>query len=244
MSQPLSLRIVARLDVKPPDVIKGVFMEGLKKIGAPDELAARYERAGADEIFYVDHVASLYNLPPDRQCIQQVARKIEIPLIVAGGIQSLATARSIFNAGADVVALNTFAIRDPQLIRQIANEYGAQSVAVHVDCKHQGQGYWECYTQGGREHTGVHIENWVQTAQELGAGQIILSSVDADGALEGPDWDSLQQVIQKCRVPIVVSSGIATRGQVEQLQAMNVNGVAIGAAFHYGILSPGELKSL
>lgn len=238
----MSIRKIARLDIKRPYLIKGYHMEGLKKLGAPETFAGEYSRNGIDEVFYVDHVASLYGMKPDLHLIHKVCGAIKVPLIVAGGIDSLECAHEVFTAGADVVAINTHAIHRPALIREISNEYGSQSTTVHIDAKLQKNGWWECYTHGGREHTGREVKDWMLEAISHGAGQIILSSVDKDGLMSGLDFELIEILHSSCSVPFVVSSGIGERKHLNALGNMAVDGIAVGAALHYKKINIIELS--
>jgi cyclase len=175
------LRIIARLDIKGPNVVKGIHMEGLRVIGKPEELANAYAEAGADELLYIDTVASLYGRNQLAALLSRTVEDVFIPITVGGGVKSRADVKRLLDAGADKVAINTAAIRDPALIRECADHYGAQAVVVSIEAKRQPLGGWECYTDNGREKTGKDVLLWAEEAISLGAGEILLTSIDQEG---------------------------------------------------------------
>jgi imidazole glycerol-phosphate synthase subunit HisF len=232
----LAYRIVARLDIKGGRVIKGIRFEGLRVMGDPAEMAKRYADDGADELLYIDTVASLYGRNQLEQLLRKTTESVFVPITVAGGIRSSADARQAFNAGADRVAINTAAISSPHLIRDLADRYGSQAVTVSIEAKRTATG-WECYTDCGREKTGKDAIRWAHEAVELGAGELLVTSIDCDGTRGGFDSELLAAI--DVDVPVIVSGGM---GRVEHLDGLPGDGVAIGAALHYGDVTIPQVK--
>lgn len=238
-----NVRVIARLDIKGPNVIKGVEFECLRVIGKPATLAEQYYREGADEIIYIDTVASLYQRPLDLKQVQTTAQKIFVPFTVGGGISTIADIRATLKAGADKVAINTAAIRNPHLIAQAAQVFGSQCIVVSIAAKKIQPDKWEAYTDNTREQTGIDVVEWAKKAQELGAGEIILTSVDQDGTQEGFDRELIEAVGKVVSVPLIVSGGGGTTADfVSSATIGTVDGVAAASVLHYGKLSLAEIK--
>ena len=178
------MRIIARLDVKPPFVIKPAHFEGLRKVGKPTELALKYYNQGADEIFYIDVVASLYRREILYDYIEETAKNIFVPLCVGGGIKCVDDITQLLHRGADKVVMNTFAINNSAVIKEASRIFGSQCIVVSIEAKRR-DGYWECYTDCGRIPSGKEVIDWVQEAQDLGAGEILITSVGKDGYNRG-----------------------------------------------------------
>lgn len=227
-------RLVARLDVKGPNVIKGVQFEGLRVMGDPAQLAERYYKDGAQELLFIDTVASLYGRNNLTSLIEQTVQDVFIPLTVGGGIQSVEHARGLLSAGADKVALNTPAIRRPELLRELAEEFGSQCVVLSIQAKKTAQG-WEAFTEAGREHSGRDVLEWLEEATEYGAGEALITSVDKDGTGTGFDLDLLQMVSAVSKIPVVASGGYGTPDHIRDLlEVARPEGIAIGRAAHAG----------
>lgn len=176
-----NLRIIPRLDIKGPNLIKGIHLEGLRVMGDPQEFAIRYYEAGADELVYMDIVASLYGRNNLSDIIRRTADQVFIPITVGGGIRSVDDARHILRSGADKVAINTAAIARPELVTEVARRFGSQAMVLSIEAKQVGPGKWEAYTDNGRERTGLDVIEWVKRGVELGAGEVLLTSVDREG---------------------------------------------------------------
>lgn len=236
-------RIIARLDVKGSNVIKGIQMDGLRVVGEVGEVAHRYYCQGADEIVILDQVASLYGRESMAGIIQSVTTNCFVPVTVGGGVRTLEDADLLFRAGADKVALNSGALERPELISEIASKYGNQAVVVHIDAKQINQGRWECYSEAGRNRTGIAVDEWICKAQNYGAGEILLSNVDRDGTRKGVDQCLVDLAFRNILVPLVVSSGVGSAQEVAHLFASaQCDGVAIGAALHWGLTSIADIK--
>ena len=236
-------RIIAKLDVKPPVVVKPVHFEGLRKIGVPNSLAKKYYNQGADEIFYLDIVSSLYRREILLDQIEQACSDIFVPFAVGGGVQTIQDFSDLFHRGADKVVINTHAVQvNPSIINEAAKAFGSQAVVVNIEAK-QWNGWYECYTDCGRIQSGRNVMEWVKEVESRGAGEILLQSVDKDGRQRGFDIELAGQVINAVDVPVVVASGAGRSEDVLQLiQQTNPSGVAIASLLHYDMTTVGDLK--
>ncbi len=238
-----NLRLIARLDIKAPNLIKGIHLEGLRVIGDPNDYARRYYEAGADELIYMDIVASLYDRNSLADIVERTSRDVFIPITVGGGVRSVDDARRLLRAGADKVAINTAAVKRPELITEMAQTFGSQCMVLSVEAKRNGNGTWEAYTDNGREHTGLDVIQWVRRGAELGAGEILLTSVDQEGTRKGFDVDLVRAVTAAVGVPVIASGGM---GSVDHLRAVVIEGgadaVAMADVLHYNRLSLPEVR--
>jgi cyclase len=237
----LCKRIIARLDVKGPDLVKGVHLEGLRIIGNPYEFAKKYEEQGADEIIYIDTVASLYGRNNLVEIVRNTTKNIFIPITVGGGIRTIDDIRALLNAGADKVAINTAAIRNPLFIKKTVEHFGSQCIVVSIEAK-QKEGYWEPYIENGREKTGKDVVSWIKKAIKLGAGEILLTSIDMEGTKNGFDLELIEAAQRICTVPLVVCGGAGNLEHIREAFRKNIDGVAIASVLHYNILNVGEVK--
>jgi len=235
------LRIVARLDVKAPNLVKGVRLEGLRILGAPSDFAARYYANGADEIHYQDIVASLYGRNSLRDLVRTTASTLFIPLMVGGGLRSVADVREMLRAGADRVSLNTAAIARPALIEESARIFGIQCVCVAVEAVRVSGG-WEAMTDCGRERTGRDAIAWAAEAVALGAGEILLTAIDRDGTRAGMDLDLLAALRDRVDVPILLHGGAWTTAHVVDAARAGASGVELASMLHHGATEIAELK--
>lgn len=237
-------RIIARLDIKGPNVIKGIQMEGLRVIGKPADLARRYYEDGADELVFVDTVATLYGRDNIREVVELAANELFIPLTVGGGIRTLSDAKDMLMSGADKVAVNSGAIRNPSMLGEIASVFGNQCVVLSVEAKRIAPGRWEPYIDNGREPTGLDLIEWCTEAVSRGAGEVLLTSVDCDGTKRGFDLELVEAVSTAVSVPVVCSGGAGTTQHVVDLfHGSKVDAVAVGTVLHYGLLSIAEIKN-
>jgi len=229
-----NLRLIARLDIKAPNLIKGIHLEGLRVIGDPNEHARKYYEAGADELIYMDIVASLYERNNLADIVEKTTRDVFIPITVGGGIRSIDDVIQTLRAGADKVVVNTAAVREPQLITEMARRFGSQCVVLSIEAKHDGKSRWEAYTDNGREHTGRDAIEWAAQGAELGAGEILITSVDQEGTRKGFDVDLARAVCKAVPVPVIVSGGMGTADHlVEVVREALPDAVAIADALHY-----------
>jgi cyclase len=236
------LRIIPRLDIKGPNLIKGIRLEGLRVVGDPHEFALRYYEQGADELVFMDIVASLYQRNNLTDIIARAANRVFIPITVGGGIRSLGDVNTLLRSGADKVAINTAAIARPALITEVSKRYGAQCMVLSVEAKQNGPGRWEAYTDNGREHTGLDVVAWIEKAVALGAGEILLTAVDKEGTRKGLDLDLLRAVTARVKVPVITSGGFGPVEDLAGAAAAGASGVAIADALHWKRTTVPEIK--
>jgi len=236
------MRVIARLDVKNQFVIKGIHLEGLRKVGDPNQLAKAYYEAGIDEIVFIDAVASLYNRNNLFSVIQKASEEVFVPITIGGGLRSLSDVEQALDAGADKVALNTAAIREPGLIEKVAKQYGSQCVVASVQAKRTANG-WEAYMETGRERTGVQVLDWVRRLQDLGAGELLLTSVDQEGTKSGFDVPLVQAVNNAVSIPVIVSGGYGQPKHIaELLEVTEPSGLCFASVLHYKTATVDELR--
>jgi imidazole glycerol-phosphate synthase subunit HisF len=228
------IRVIPRLDIKFPNLIKGIRLEGLRVVGNPADFAHDYYDQGADELLYMDNVASLYERNTISDLIEKTACNIFIPLTVGGGIRSAEDAKRILRSGADKVAINTAAIKDPEILSEISDSFGNQCVVLSVEAKKIGPNEWEAYYDNGRERSGVNVMEWVETAQKLGIGEIIVTSIDQEGTQKGFEIDLIKRVCEISSVPVIASGGMENLDHVRDLLLeTSVDAIAIAHALHY-----------
>lgn len=237
-----NIRIIARLDIKGPNLIKGIHLEGLRVVGDPHAFANRYAGQGIDEILYMDAVASLYGRNSLIDIVESTSKNIFIPITVGGGIRSVDDAWKLFKAGADKIALNTAAIKTPSLISDIAERFGNQSVVLSVEAKRLASGGWEAYIDNGREHTGVDVCDWVREAESLGVGEIMLTSIDQEGTQKGFDVALTNTVAGLVNVPIIASGGAGSLEHINEVVQQGADAVALAHILHYEKQSVGSVK--
>ncbi len=238
----MNVRIIARLDIKGPNLIKGINLEGLRVVGNPQEFARKYYADGVDELIYLDAVASLYNRNNLRDIVRYTTREVFIPLTVGGGIRSVEDAREILRSGADKIAINTAAVKNPGLIREISLRFGSQCMVLSIQAKKKGDS-WEVYTDSGREHTGLDVVEWAVQAQQLGAGEVFLTSVDRDGTGRGFDLDLIKAVNSKVSIPVIASGGLGSCEHfVEVVKKANAGAVAVAKSLHYNQITLDEVR--
>ena len=236
-------RLVARLDIKGPNLIKGIHLEGLRVIGDPQEHAARYYQQGADELIYIDIVASLYGRNSLADIVSRTARDVFVPMTVGGGLRTVDDVRAILRAGADKVAINTAAIRRPELVSEIARRFGSQCMVLGIEAKRAGPGKWEAFTDNGRESTGVDVVEWCQRAVELGAGEILVTSVDQEGTRKGMDLELIRTISALVPVPVIASGGVGGTSDVIAGFRAGADAVAMADILHYKRLTIPEVRS-
>lgn len=237
------IRLIARLDIKGPNLIKGINLEGLRVLGDPNKFAQLYYEQGADELLYLDCVASLYNRESLIEIIRKTSESVFIPLTAGGGIRSVDDARAILRAGADKVAVNTAAMKRPELIRELSNEFGAQAVVLSVEAKTRGNGNWEAYVENGREKTGRDVVEWAQQAASLGAGEILLTAVDREGTFSGYDIALTRTVSAAVTIPVIASGGMGnTKHLTRIVKEGNANAAAIAGALHYNKFTLAQIR--
>jgi imidazole glycerol-phosphate synthase subunit HisF len=238
-----NIRLIARLDIKGPNLIKGIHLEGLRVMGSPNEYAMRYYLQGVDELIYMDCVASLYGRNHLEGIVRDAARNIFVPMTVGGGIRSIDDATEILRSGADKVAINTAAVKNPKLISDIARRFGSQCMVLSIEAKKIGPDRWEAYTDNGREHTGLDVIEWVKRGVSMGAGEILLTSVDREGTRRGFDIALVAAVTSEVSVPVIASGGM---GKTEDLLVVvnegGADAVAMADILHYGRAGIGDIR--
>ncbi len=237
-----SVRIIPRLDIKGPHVVKGIHMEGLRVVGNPQDMAKKYYEAGADELVAMDIVASLYGRSPDFDLMRGIADELFIPLTMGGGIQSLHDIHNFLRAGADKVAINTGALRNPSLLPEAVREFGAQCIVLSVEAKHTGGGTWEAYMEGGREHSGRDALVWVKEALDLGVGEILLTSIDHDGTKSGYELELLKAVSAMASVPVIAHGGARDGASMYEALGAGADALAVASILHYDEYAIPSLK--
>ena len=239
-----SIRLIARLDIKGPNLIKGIRLEGLRVIGSPNEYAIEYYQQGADELIYLDCVASLYGRNHLSEIVSAAVKDIFVPITVGGGVRSVDDATHLLRSGADKVAVNTAAIREPNLITDIARRFGSQCMVLSVEAKQINVDEWEAYTDNGRERTGLNVVDWVKRAVGLGAGEVLLTSVDREGTRKGLDIALLEAVTSEVQVPVIASGGIGTVDDaVNALKDAKIDAIAFADILHYKRATVGEIRT-
>jgi len=238
-------RLIARLDIKVPNLIKGVHLEGLRVIGNPQDFAYRYYQQGADELIYMDAVASLYGRNHLAEITKEAVKNIFVPLTVGGGIRSVEDVAAVLRSGADKVAINTAAVTNPKLITQIAEKFGNQCMVLSIEAKQLPSQGWEVLTENGRERSGRDVVEWVTEAVDRGAGEVLLTSVDREGTRKGFDVDLLRLVSQSVTVPVIASGGM---GRPEDaIDAVNKGGadaIAMADILHYERATIGDVRNV
>lgn len=237
----MSLRIIPRLDIKGPNLVKGIHLEGLRVLGKPERFARYYYQQGADELIYMDVVASLYQRNNLSDIVSRTAREIYIPLTVGGGLRSIEDIRNILRAGADKVSLNTAAINRPELITEAAHQFGSSTIVVSIEAIKKPDGSYEAYTDNGRESTGVDVLKWAVQAAELGAGEILVTSVDREGTGQGFDLELTRRISESVTIPVIASGGAGEVAHVAEAATKGkADAVCLASMLHYEFLEHNE----
>lgn len=237
------IRLIPRLDIKNENLIKGIQLEGLRVIGDPNEFAKKYYSLGADEIIYMDAVASLYGRNNLSDIVKKTAKDVFIPITVGGGIRSLKDAHEIFQSGADKVAVNTAAVSNPKLISELVQNYGSQSIVVSIEAKKIGNNDWEVFTECGREKTGLKVIEWAKKIVSLGAGEILLTSVDKEGMQQGYDVNLIKNISNIVEIPVIASGGMGTtKDMINAVLEGGADAVSMASVLHYNKLTLGEIR--
>ena len=237
------IRIIPRLDIKGPNLVKGIHLEGLRVLGRPEIFAKYYYENGADELFYQDVVASLYERNSLKEMITRTAQEIFIPLTIGGGLRSVEDIRDVLNAGADKVSLNTAVIKDPSLISKAADKFGSSTIVIAIEAIKSGDGRHFAFVDNGREPTGLEVCDWAQKAEKLGAGELFVTSVDQEGTGLGFDEDLIHKVSSVVNIPVIAHGGCGDPGHIESIVREDKNGcvgadaVAISSILHYAAIN-------
>lgn len=231
-------RIIARLDIKGPNVVKGIHLEGLRVLGSPEEFSQYYYMNGADELFYQDAVASLYDRNSLDAIITKTAKLAFIPLTVGGGIRTIDDINRVLRAGADKVSINTEAIKNPNFIEEAVKIFGSSTIVVAIEAIKQKDGSYLAYTDNGREYTGIEVLEWAKTVENLGAGEICLTSVDMEGTGLGFDIELTRMVSDACSIPVIAHGGAGAPSDIESVISKgNADAVAVASILHYDYIT-------
>ncbi len=237
------IRLIARLDVKNNYLVKGIQLEGLRKLGRPNEFARDYYEQGVDEILYMDIVASLYNRNNLSEIVRRTTDEVFIPITVGGGLRSVDDVRDILSMGADKTAVNTAAIKRPEIISEIASAFGSQCMVLSIEAKRTPSGGYECYYDNGREHSGLDAVEWARRGVMLGAGEILLTSVDREGFKRGMDTELIKAVCDAVEVPVICSGGAGSARDIASAARSGASAVAVASILHYRETTVPRLKS-
>lgn len=233
----MSIRVIPRLDIKGPNLVKGIHLEGLRVLGKPERFARDYYEHGADELLYMDVVASLYGRNSLLDIVERTSREIFIPLTVGGGLRTLDDIRAVLRAGADKVSLNTAALRRPELVREASRMFGSSTVVISIEAKQQPDGSYECYTDNGRARTGTDVFEWAGRVAELGAGEILLTSIDREGTGRGFDIDLTSRVARSVPIPVIACGGAGCMDHVVTvLKDGYADAVSLASMLHYAYI--------
>lgn len=232
-----NIRIIPRLDIKGPNLVKGIHLEGLRVLGKPEYFAKYYYEHGADELIYQDVVASLYDRNSLHEIISRTAKEIFIPLTVGGGLRTLDDIKQVLRSGADKVALNTATIKNPQFIKEASRKFGSSTIVVAIEAIKQPDGRYLAFIDNGREHTGMEVKQWAQQAEELGAGEIIITSVDKEGTGEGFDINLVKLITEAVGIPVIAHGGAGKTGNmISTVTEAKADALAFASTLHYNLI--------
>ena len=239
----MTKRIIPRLEIKSRKLIKGIRMEGLRVVGDPVEKIIKYYNDGADEIIYDDIVASLYDRKYDINFINELSKNIFIPFCVGGGIKNINDIHDMLDAGADKVAINTHSILNENLIYQASRIFGSQCIVLEIQAKKLREGYWEAYTESGRERHKLDAIEWAKKAESLGVGEILLIAIDNDGMKKGPDLELIKSIKSSVSVPLIAGGGVGDNNHINDIFKIgNADAVCLSNCLHFNSLKISDIK--
>lgn len=239
-----TIRIIPKLDIKGPNLVKGIHLEGLRVLGKPEDFAKYYYENGADELLYMDVVASLYQRNSLHDIIQKTAKEIFIPLTVGGGIRTIDDIKQVLRAGADKVSLNTAAIENPPIVKAASTIFGSSTITISIEAIKQPDGRYLAYVDNGREYTGKEVAAWAKEVEKLGAGEIIITSVDRDGTAKGFDTELIKIITKNITIPLVASGGAGKAEDIKEAVLAGADAVALASLLHYNYIKdhPKEIE--
>jgi cyclase len=238
------IRLIPRLDIKGPNLIKSIQLEGLRVIGDPGVFAKKYYDGGADELIYMDTVASLYGRNSLKNLISKAVEDVFIPITVGGGIRTVDDAREILRSGADKIAINTAAVNRPEIIKELVKEFGSQSMVISIEAKIISKNKWEVFIENGRQKTDLDVIDWAKKAEDFGIGEILLTSIDREGTRKGFDIELIKKVQEVISIPLIVSGGMGSpKDLIETVKQTGVKAVSMADAIHYNRYSLKEIKN-
>ncbi len=240
-----TVRVIPRLDIKGPNLVKGVHLEGLRVMGKPQDFARYYYNRGADELMFMDVVASLYGRNSLLDIISKTASEIFIPLTVGGGLRCIEDINNVLRAGADKISLNTAAIKNPEIIKEASLKFGSSTIVVAIEAIKESNGKYLAYTDNAREYTGVEVIGWAKRVAALGAGEIVITSVDKEGTGSGYDIDLVKQVSEVVNIPVIAHGGARDPGDVSNvILEGKADAVCLSSILHYGVLDNHKSESI
>ena len=238
-----NIRLISRLDIKGPNLIKGIHLEGLRVVGDPHTFAIKYYQEGIDEIIYMDVVASLYQRSVLPEIVKKTVKDVFIPITVGGGLRTIDDVKYILRCGADKVTINTAATKRPELITEVANKFGSQCMVLSIEAKQVQPGKWEAFTDNGRERTGLDVVEWAKYGASYGAGEILLTSIDREGTRKGFDLELIKQVTDAVSIPVIASGGMGTIYDfINAVNIGNADAVAIADVLHYDRIKLNDIR--
>lgn len=238
-----TIRIIPKLDIKGPNLVKGIHLEGLRVLGKPEDFAKFYFENGADELLYMDVVASLYERNSLHDIIQKTAEEIFIPLTVGGGIRTISDIKAVLRSGADKVSLNTAAIKNPSIIKEASEIFGSSTIVITIEASKQSDGKYLAYTDNGREHTGIEVLEWAKKVEDLGAGEIVLTSIDKEGTGLGYDIELTKMVSQNVSIPVVACGGAGSPNDIYKvITEGGADAVITSSILHYNYIQTHSLS--
>tara|TARA_E500000331_G_scaffold57023_1_gene51038 strand:+ start:375 stop:1133 length:759 start_codon:yes stop_codon:yes gene_type:complete len=237
-----NIRLIARLDIKAPNLVKGIQLEGLRKLGDPNIFAKKYYQEGIDEIYFEDIVASLYERNSLVEIIKRTTENVFVPITVGGGLRNINDISSALRSGADKVSINTAAIKNPEIIKKAAKRFGSQSIVLSIQAKKNTNG-WEAYFDNGREHSGIDAVDWASRGEELGAGELLVTSVDKEGMAKGFDSELIKEISSNVSIPVIASGGMGKLDHLSDVIKLGgADAVAMAHVLHYEILTLNEIR--
>jgi cyclase len=229
-----TVRIIPRLDIKGPNLVKGIHLEGLRALGQPSDFAKFYYEQGADEILFMDVVASLFERNSLHEIISETAKSVFIPITVGGGIRTINDIKNILRSGADKVSINTAAIKNPKFIYEASREFGSSTIVIAIEALKNSNGKYYAFIDNGREFTGVEVSEWAKKVQDLGCGEIIITSVDKEGTGKGFDTELCQLIMESVSIPVIAHGGAGKKEDILEVFKNNIiNSVSVASIFHY-----------